>query len=207
MVVFMKWIYTLLMVLGEAIALRKFITAGHSEQEFPWCCTETVMGPARMVLNLCKGEESTMNEENSVFGFFTFCNYHLFFFPDSQTANPIWQGAAGLEKDVLQAHKVLPTEGAVWWHTAAVQALPHPLLEGMKCWWDCLGWDRGTQSFLWLQQPKGVAVPLPAQPSVLPQLLRPFCLASDFPIFSTLNKLWPSRPKGRQMDVVQGCLQ
>lgn len=80
MVVFMKWTYTLLMVLGEAIALRKFITAGHSEQEFPWCYTETAVGPARMVLNLCKGEENTMNGENSVFGFFTFCNYHLFFF-------------------------------------------------------------------------------------------------------------------------------
>lgn len=123
------------MVLCEAVALRKPITAGHSEQEFPWCYTDTVMGPARMVLNLCNGE------------------YRMCFFPpaaittssflpDSQTANPIWQGTAGLEEDVLQAHKVLPTEGAVWWHAAAVQALPHPLLEGMKCWWDSLGWGR-----------------------------------------------------------------
>lgn len=79
MVVFMKWIYTLLMVLCEAIALRKPVTAGHSEQEFPWCYTETVMGSARMVLNLCKGEENTMNGENNVFFFYLLQLPPLFF--------------------------------------------------------------------------------------------------------------------------------
>lgn len=68
------------MVLCEAVALRKPITAGHSEQEFPWCYTDTVMGPARMVLNLCKGEENAMNGEYRMCFFFTCCNYHLFFF-------------------------------------------------------------------------------------------------------------------------------
>lgn len=63
------------MVLCEAVALRKPITAGHSEQEFPWCYTDTVMGPARMVLNLCKGEENTMNGE------YRMCFFHLLQLP------------------------------------------------------------------------------------------------------------------------------
>lgn len=88
---------------------------------------------------------------------------------------------------------MLPTEGAVWWHTATVQALPHPFLEGMRCWWDRLDWGKshGASSASsvcsWLRVLQFLCLHslVNSYTLVPPQLLRPFLLcASGIPSLS-----------------------
>lgn len=88
---------------------------------------------------------------------------------------------------------MLPTEGAVWWHTATVQALPHPFLEGMRCWWDRLDWGRShgassaSSECSWLRVLQFICLHSLVNPYILilPQLLKPLLLcASEIPALS-----------------------
>ena len=63
------------MVSGEAVAMRKLVIAGYSEQEFSRCYKGTVVGPARMTR---EGEEKNMSWKEQII-FFDLLQLQLFF--------------------------------------------------------------------------------------------------------------------------------
>lgn len=72
--------------------------------------------------------------KSEVFFFFISKSHVCFSFSiDQKASHVVRQGSPGVEKDVLQAEPLLPTERAIQRHPALLHTLSHPLLEGRQC--------------------------------------------------------------------------
>lgn len=125
------------MISGEAVAMRKLVIAGYSEQELSRCYKGTVMGLARMTR---EGEEKNMSWKEQIIFFLTCYSYNYFFFKIRKRLILSDKGQLDWKKMYFKLIRCYPRKEQ---YGDTLQLCRHCHILSwkvwMRCWWDKLG--------------------------------------------------------------------
>lgn len=176
-----------MMVSGEAVAMRKLVIAGYSEQELSQCYKGTVMGLARMTLAWGRGEEHELERANNLF-FLTCYSYNYFFFKIRKRLILSDKGQLDWKKMYFKLIRCYPRKEQ---YGDTLQLCRHCHILSwkvwMRCWWDKLDWGRShgaasaSSDCSWFRVLQFLCLYnlVFSYILILPQLLSPFLLCAS----------------------------